>query len=68
MSGLIWVGLGYLLGDKEARDKTISLLKKATRVIDEKVNESIGYTKPSEPDTKLCSVKQRQTVEETDRG
>ena len=66
MSGLLWVGIGYLLGDKEARDKAILMLKKATQIVDEKVNESIGYTKSSKPDTKLRTVEQRQVVEKVD--
>ena len=66
MSGLLWVGLGYLLGDKEARDKAILMLKKATQIVDEKVNESIGYSKSSKPSVKLRSTEQRQTVEKVD--
>ena len=66
MSGLLWVGIGYLLGDKEARDKAILMLKKATQIVDEKVNESIGFSKHSKPDTKLRTVEQRQTVEKID--
>lgn len=66
MSGLLWVGLGYLLGDKEARDKAILMLKKATQIVDEKVNESIGYSKFSKPSAKLRSTEQRQTVEKVD--
>lgn len=66
MSGLLWVGIGYLLGDKEARDKAILMLKKATQIVDEKVNESIGFSKSSKPDTKLRTVEQRQTVEKID--
>lgn len=66
MSGLLWVGLGYLLGDKEARDKAILMLKKATQIVDEKVNESIRYSKSSKPSAKLRSTEQRQTVEKVD--
>ena len=66
MSGLLWVGIGYLLGDKEARDKAILMLKKATQIVDEKVNESIGYSKSSKPSVKLRSTEQRQTVEKVD--
>ena len=50
----------------ESRDKAISTLKQATRIIDEKVNESIGHIKPSKSDTKLRTVEQRQTTEEAD--
>ena len=66
MSGLLWVGLGYLLGDKEARDKAILMLKKATQIVDEKVNESIGYSKSSKSSAKLRTVEQRQTTEKVD--
>lgn len=66
MGGLFWLGIGFLLGDKEQRDKLMSMLKQATRKVDEKINETIGYSKSSEPDSKLRTTKQRQDVEEVD--
>ena len=66
MGGLLWIGIGYILGDKEMRDKTISVLKKATRIVDEKINESIGFAKSSKLDSKLCSAEQRQAPEKVD--
>ena len=66
MSSLLWIGLGYILGDKETRDKTVSTLKKATRLIDEKINESIGYSKHSEPSVESRPTEQRQVVKKVD--
>lgn len=66
MGSFFWIGIGYLIGDKEMRDKTISALKKATRIIDEKINESIGFSKSSELDTELRTVEQRQVVKKVD--
>lgn len=66
MGSLLWIGIGFILGDKEMRDQTISALKKATRIIDEKINESIGHTQSSKPDSKLCTAEQRQTVKKVD--
>ena len=66
MGGLLWIGIGYILGNQEMRDTTISALKKATRIVDEKINESIGFAKSSKPSSKLRSAEQRQAAEETD--
>lgn len=66
MGSLLWIGIGFILGNEEMRDQTISTLKKATRIIDEKINESIGYTKPSKSDTELRSTEQRQVVKKVD--
>lgn len=66
MGSLLWIGIGFILGNEEMRDQTISTLKKATRIIDEKINESIGYTKSSKPDTELRPTEQRQVVKKVD--
>lgn len=66
MGSLLWIGIGFILGNEEMRDQTISTLKKATRIIDEKINESIGYTKSSKSDTELRSTEQRQVVKKVD--
>ena len=66
MGGLLWIGIGYILGNEEMRDTTISALKKATRIVDEKINESIGLVKSSKPSAELRTTEQRQAAEKVD--
>lgn len=79
MRGLL-LALGYILGNKDARDKCVSMLKQASNIIDKEVRNTeigklideawgnSGLTGNNKSDSKSEADKQRATVEESNRG
>lgn len=79
MRGLL-LAVGYILGNKEARDKCMSMLKQASNIIDKEIrnteigkmiDEAWGNSRPAgdnKPDIKPEADKQLATSEKNYRG
>lgn len=79
MRGL-FLALGYILGNKDARDKCVSMLKQASNIIDKEIRDTeigkmideawrnSGLTGDNKPYSESETVKQRTTVTEDNRG
>lgn len=79
MRGL-FLAVGYILGNKEARDKCLSMLKQASNVIDKEIRNTeigkiideawgnSGLARDNKPNIKPEADKQLATVKENNRG
>lgn len=79
MRGLFLIA-GYILGNKEARDKCLSMLKQASNIIDKEVRSTeigklideawgnSGLVRDNKPNIKPKTDKQLAVVEKDNRG